>query len=139
MYRHRTTYRVIYGDTDTMGVVYYGNYLRLFEIGRAEMFRSLGLTYKSIEENGYFLPVSESFCRYFAPARYDDLLSIEAGLDLSVKGALKFDYRIYNETGETLLAQGYTKHAFMNREGRVVRPPGFFKDLIETRIKPAGE
>ena len=76
MLSHRTTYRVIYGDTDNMGVAYYANYLRWFEIGRTEMFRHLGLTYSEIEARGIFLPVAEAHCKYLAPAHYDELLVI---------------------------------------------------------------
>ena len=94
MLNHRTTYRVIYGDTDNMGQVYYGNYFRWFEIGRSEMFRSLGLPYKSVEDQGIFLPVSETYCKYSSPAKYDDIIVIETSLDTSVKGGVKFDYKI---------------------------------------------
>ena len=131
MLSHKTNYRVIYGDTDNMGQAYYGNYLRWFEIGRSELFRSLGLTYKSIEDQGIFLPVAEVFCKYAAPAKYDDLLMIETSLDIRAKGAIKLDYRIWREEGETLLAQGYTKHACLNRHGKVVRPPPFIREIIE--------
>jgi acyl-CoA thioester hydrolase len=128
---HKTNCRVIYGDTDNMGQTYYGNYLRWFEIGRNELFRSLGLAYKSVENQGIFLPVAEVFCKYLAPARYDDLLVVETSLDMQVKGAIKFDYRIWNENGQTLLAYGYTKHACLNRQGKVVRPPALIREVIE--------
>ncbi|MEJ2098504.1 MAG: thioesterase family protein [Desulfobacterales bacterium] len=131
MLSHKTNCRVIYGDTDNMGQAYYGNYLRWFEIGRNELFRSLGLAYTSVENRGIFLPVAEIFCKYVVPAKYDDLLTIETSLDIRVKGAIKFDYRIWGEDGETLLAQGYTKHACLNRKGKVVRPPLFIKEVIE--------
>ena len=131
MYSHRTTYRVIYGDTDNMGQVYYGNYFRWFEIGRSEMFRSLGLPYKTVEDNGIFLPVSETHCKYSMPAKYDNIIVIETAVDTRVKGGIKFDYSIYAEDGETLLAKGYTKHACVNREGKVVRPPKFMKAVID--------
>lgn len=131
MITHQATYRVIYGDTDRMGVVYYANYLRLFEIGRAELFRSLGLTYKEIEERGYLLPLSEANCKYLSSARYDDALIIEASLDPSVKAGVKFNYTIYQQGSRETVAQGSTLHAFINGDGRVVRPPGFFKDLIK--------
>ncbi|CAB1069000.1 thioesterase [Alkalispirochaeta odontotermitis] len=130
MYSHRTTYRVIYGDTDNMGQAYYGNYYRWFEIGRSEMFRSLGLPYKAVEENGIFLPVSESHCKYATPARYDDILMIETSLDTKLKAAIKFDYKIYREDGKTLVAGGYTKHPCVDRSGKVVRPPKFLRDII---------
>jgi len=127
---HRTTSRVIYGDTDNMGVAYHANYLRWFEMGRTEMFRFLGLTYKSIESKGVYLPVSEAYCKFKSPARYDDLIVIETTLDTRVRGGIKFDYSIYREDGKTLLVQGYTKHACLNGSGRVVRPPAFLMELI---------
>lgn len=127
---HQTTYRIIYGDTDNMGFTYYGNYLRLFEIGRTEMFRNLGLCYTEIEKKGIYLPVSEAFCKYKHPARYDDIVVIETSLDTDVKAGMKFDYTIHNQTSQKISAFGYTKHAYLNREGRVVRPPGFMKDLV---------
>ena len=130
MFSHRTTYRVIYGDTDNMGQAYYGNYFRWFEIGRSEMFRALGLSYKAVEDNGIFLPVAEAHCRYAAPAKYDDILVIETSLDPKIKAGLKFDYRIFGEDGETLLASGYTKHPCVNGEGKVVRPPKFIREII---------
>ena len=128
---HKTTCRVIYGDTDNMGQAYYGNYFRWFEVGRSELFRSLGLPYASIEKQGLFLPVAETYCKYLQPAKYDDLLTIETSLDTRLKGAIKFDYKIYNEDAQTLLAHGYTKHACLNSDGKVVRPPGFLKEIIE--------
>ena len=73
---HRTTCRVIYGDTDRMGYAYNGNYFRWFEIGRTEMFRALGLAYTVIEERGIFLPVSESHAKFTTPAQYDDRIVI---------------------------------------------------------------
>ena len=132
---HKTTCRVIYGDTDNMGQAYYGNYFRWFEIGRNELFRSLGISYASVESLGIFLPVAEAYCKYSVPARYDDLLMIETSLDTRFKGAIKFDYRIYGQDEKTLLAQGYTRHACLNREGKVVRPPAFIKEVIEKNIK----
>ena len=130
MFSHRTTYRVIYGDTDNMGQAYYGNYFRWFEIGRSEMFRFLGLPYKTVEENGIFLPVAESYCKYATPAKYDDVLVIETSLDPKLKAGMKFDYKIFKEDGRTLIAEGYTKHPCVSREGKVVRPPQFLKDVI---------
>ena len=130
MFNHSTTCRVIYGDTDNMGQAYYGNYFRWFEIGRSEMFRSLGLAYKTVEDKGIFLPVSEAYCKYSTPAKYDDMLMIETSLDTKIKAGIKFDYKIYREDGKRLLAKGYTKHPCLNREGKVVRPPEFIKEII---------
>ncbi len=130
MFSHRTTYRVIYGDTDNMGQAYYGNYYRWFEIGRSEMFRSMGFPYKAVEDNGIFLPVSESHCKYSTPAKYDDILVIETSLDTKLKAGMKFDYTIYKEDGRTIIAKGYTIHPCVNGNGKVVRPPKFLKDII---------
>ena len=125
-----TTCRVIYGDTDNMGQAYYGNYFRWFEIGRTELFRSLGIAYESVESRGIFLPVAEAYCKYAVPAKYDDLLMIETTLDTRLKGAIRFDYRILSRDAKTLLAQGYTRHACLNRDGKVVRPPAFIKEVF---------
>lgn len=130
MHTNRITYRVIYGDTDNMGIAYHANYLRWFEMGRGEMFRSLGLTYKTIESKGIFLPVSEVHCKFLFPAQYDDILVIESSLDTRFKGGMKFDYRILSEDGEKIIANGYTKHACVDRSGRVVRPPDFLRNII---------
>jgi len=128
---HRTTCRVIYGDTDRMGQAYYGNFFRWFEIGRTEFFRALGLAYREIEERGVLLPVSETHAKYHAPALYDETIVIETAVDPSVRAGIKFDYRIFREDGTTLLTEGYTIHAFMDRAGRVVRPPAFIRELIK--------
>jgi acyl-CoA thioester hydrolase len=130
MINHRSEFRVIYGDTDNMGMAYYANYLRWFEAGRTELFRSLGLTYRAIEEKGIFLPVAEAHCRYLAPARYDDLLVVETSLDDGQRAVIKLDYRIFRKQDDRLLAEGYTKHACMAADGKVVRPPAYLRRLL---------
>jgi acyl-CoA thioester hydrolase len=127
----KTPYRVIYGDTDNMGIAYYANYLRWFEIGRTELLRSWGLPYREIESRGILLPVAEAHCRYLAPVQYDDMLSIEASLDPQTKGGLTINYRVLSEDHKNVHATGYTRHAFINQEGRVVRPPLFIRKRIE--------
>ncbi|HIE32625.1 MAG TPA: acyl-CoA thioesterase [Thermodesulfobacteriaceae bacterium] len=118
----KVDYRVIYGDTDCGGVMYYGNYLRLFEIGRTELLRAQGLSYREIEEKeGLILPVVEVHVRYKAPARYDDLITIEIHLSEIKPYSVRFDYRVMREG--KLLATGYTIHAPINKEGRLVRFP----------------
>jgi acyl-CoA thioester hydrolase len=135
MLSHQTQYRIIYGDTDAMGVAYHANYLRWFEIGRTELLRAWGLPYARIEQQGIFLPVAEVRCNYLYPARYDDLLTIQATLDPKFKGGLKIDYRITSEDGVRLHATGFTRHACQNKEGRVVRPPDFIRDLIKSQCQ----
>ncbi|HYZ90450.1 MAG TPA: thioesterase family protein [Myxococcales bacterium] len=117
-YRHR----VIYGDTDQMGVVYYGNYLRFFEAARGDWIRNLGLTYAQIEERGIFLPVLEVGVRYLKFARYDDLLEIP--LDVShTRVKVRFDYKVYRAGEPDVLLLGHTVHACVNKEGRPTRAP----------------
>jgi acyl-CoA thioester hydrolase len=130
MLTHKTTIRVRYGDTDKMGFVYHANYFRWFEVGRSEMFRSMGIPYKSIESKGIFLPLSEMHCKFNAPSQYDDILLIETSIDTRYKAGMKFDYKIFSEDGEKRLANGYNKHACMDNNGRVVRPPKFLMDII---------
>jgi acyl-CoA thioester hydrolase len=118
-----TSYRVIYGDTDQMGVVYYANYLRWFERGRAELLRRIGMPYQTIEQEGFNFPVAEVSCRYIHPARYDDLINIETELAGIRRAILVFNYRIVRSSDETLLAAGSTKHACVDRSGRLTRIP----------------
>jgi acyl-CoA thioester hydrolase len=127
---HKTTCRVIYGDTDSLGIVYYANYLRWFEMGRTELLRSLGVAYRTIEENGVALPVSEVFCKFQKPLRYDDVFVIETSVDTRIRAGMKFDYRLLYENEETVAATGYTKHAFLDGSGRVVRPPAYIRKII---------
>ncbi|MGC8965579.1 MAG: acyl-CoA thioesterase [Caldimicrobium sp.] len=116
------SYRVIYGDTDCGGVMYYANYLRLFEIGRTEYIRKKGISYREIEEKfAIILPVIEVYAKYKAPARYDDILTIKTAL-LEVKSyKITFLYEIYRE--RELLCEGKTLHVPINREGKIVRLP----------------
>ena len=130
-----TPYRVIYGDTDKMGVVYYANYLRFFEIGRTELLRSWDLPYSQLENReDIWLPVSEVQCKYLAPAKYDELIFIGACLDPKVKAGLKIDYTITSEDGQIVHATGFTLHAFLNHQGKVVRPPKVIRELIKGRM-----
>jgi acyl-CoA thioester hydrolase len=120
---HQHRCRVIYGDTDAGGVVYYANYLRYCEAARTEFMRERALSYKEIEEQGFILPVVECQLRYKASARYDDLLRIETCL-LEVKPrTCRFNYRIFRESDGKMLAQGYTVHAIVDLKGRLARFP----------------
>ena len=117
-----TDIRVIYGDTDQMGVVYYANYLRYFEAGRNEFIRARGLRYRDFETRfGLRLPVAEAQARYRAPARYDDLLTVETSLAEVKRASARFGYRIVR-AGE-IVATGHTVHACVDLEGRVRRMP----------------
>lgn len=128
---HRFVLRVRYGDTDPMGFAYYANYLRWFEIGRAEMMRSLGTTYRSIEEQGIWLPVLEARCRYLKPARYDDEVAIETGVRKVGRARVGFGYRVTRAPGGETLAYGHTEHCYLDPGGRPVRPPVNLAALLE--------
>lgn len=121
-----TTYRVIYGDTDQMGVAYYANYLRWFEIGRTEFMREAGIPYEQAERDGIFFPVTEVRCRYRKPALYDNLLRIETTIEPLSRVSLKFHYRIGLEADRTPLASGWTKHACLNRDRKLARLPAAY-------------
>jgi len=123
----RISHRVIYGDTDAGGVVYNANYLRYFEMGRTELMRSQSIPYSAIEERGLIIPVTESYLRFKAPARYDDLISIDTALVELKKFSCRFNYRItklLEDEREQLLVKGFTVHACVNREGKLTPFPG---------------
>jgi acyl-CoA thioester hydrolase len=128
-----TQIRVIYGDTDQMGVVYYANHLRYFEAGRTEFLRAKGLTYREFEaRHRLLLPVVEAGVSYRTPARYDDLLTVETSFVEARRASARFGYRIVR--GGDLVATGFTVHACLDLEGRVQRMP---EDLL--RRLAAGE
>lgn len=125
-----TKYRVCYGDTDQMGVVYYGHYPRLYEIGRTELIRSVGFPYKKVEDEGIFMPVRSVKIDYLKPAYYDDLLTIRTIIKDLPKVKFKIFTEIYNEQGE-LLNKGETVLALMDRKmGRPTPAPQNFLDAI---------
>jgi len=126
-----TTCRVIYGDTDQMGVVYYANFLRWFERGRSEFLRQIGLPYATIEQRGLHFPVTEVSCRYTQPARYDDVVRIETELVSFGRATLTFSYQILREQDGVLLATGLTKHACIDHAGRVARIPKILGEALQ--------
>ncbi len=123
------THRVTYSETDQMGFAYYANYLVWFEMGRTELIRASGLAYRELEEMGLLLPVIEASCRYVRPARYDDLLTIRTKISEFKGIRLAFSYEVLRD--EELLAEGMTRHAFMDKNGRPVKLPKDVKSRIE--------
>lgn len=123
MYRHETQIRVRYADTDQMGYVYYGNYSAYYEIGRVESLRALGLSYRSMEEQGVKMPVLENWSKYIAPATYDEMLTIHTMIRTLPGVRVRFFYEIYNES-DKLIHQGETTLVFVSMEtGRPCHPP----------------
>lgn len=123
--------RVLYGDTDRMGHANHASFLKWFEQGRAEFLRGLGMSYAELEKRGYFLPVSESYCRYQAPAYYDDLITVQASLGELGRASMKFDYLISRKEDGARLATGFTAHVCLNREGKICRLPPFLSELLK--------
>lgn len=117
--------RVLFADTDAMGIVYYANYLKWFEAGRVELMRRMGMAYRELTGIGVHLPVTEANVRYLSPARYDDLLSVYAEVLVRKRASIAFGYRIDREDG-TILADGATVHAFTDGDGRIIRVPEIF-------------
>ncbi len=120
-------YRVVFADCDPMRIVYYGNYFRLFEIGRAELFRQLGHAFPGYIERGLYLAVLATACRYHRPARYDDIISIHAGIASVGRARLEIHYELKSADG-TLLVSGHTEHAILDEAGRPQRMPQEIRD-----------
>ncbi len=114
MHFHRFSFRVRYGETDQMGVVYHGNYPQYMEMGRVEWLRSLGISYRSMEENGVMLPVVSLEMKFKKSAVYDDLLTVVTSLKKQPLVRIEFDYQIFNEKNE-ILVEGNTVLAFMDK------------------------
>jgi acyl-CoA thioester hydrolase len=115
--------RVIYGDTDQMGVVYYANYFRYFELARSEYFRARGGSYQELEKEGRYLPVVEASCSYKAPAKYDDVIVIRAEVTEVRRASLTFTYEVRRDADAQVLCTGTTVHACVGRDGKPVRIP----------------
>lgn len=120
--------RVIFGDTDQMGVVYYANYLRYFESARAAYWRALGKSYKDLEDWGVALPVVDAHCAYKRPARYEDLLEIDIEVSELRGASMRFSYRVLRD--ELLLAEGSTRHAVIGTDGRPKALPDALRAAI---------
>ncbi len=130
MYSHAVKYRVCYADTDQMGYVYYGNYARLYEIARVETLRSLGVSYKSLEDNGMGLPVAEHYTKFIAPGLYDDELTVICQVDMLPTAKIVFSYRIKNEAGD-LINEGKTTLVFMDlKTKKVIKVPDFIMNAL---------
>lgn len=133
MKKSLVSYRVIYGDTDQMGVVYYANYLRWFEMGRTEFLRQMDTPYTSVEKMGVRFPVVEVSCRYFRPSHYDETIIIETTLTALDRATLTFSYKLHLEGDKRCIASGWTRHACVDEKGQITKIPS----SLETALKPA--
>jgi acyl-CoA thioester hydrolase len=127
--------RVIYADTDAMGIVYHTNYIKWFEIGRTELLRSMGIVYAEMESQGYNLPLTEAHCHYLLPARYDQIIIVETEMEYLKRASMKFNYTISDEDKEKILVEGYTVHACTNNLGKIVRLPSFIVEKLNEQMQ----
>lgn len=125
-YRHF----VSYGETDTMGVLYYAEYLHIFERARSFFIREHGMSYAEVERRGIILPVREARCRYRAPVRFDDEILVQVGISQWKRASMIFSYEVWNKDETVLHATGMTEHAAVNPEGKPVRVPDWLKELF---------
>jgi acyl-CoA thioester hydrolase len=130
MFDSETTIRVRYGETDKMSYVYYGNYASYFEVARVEALRTLGMSYRSMEEDGILLPVLEYKVKYFKPALYDDLLKVRTIIPCMPSVRIVFEYEIFNEAG-IKLTEAETTLVFIDQEsGRPRKAPELLLDKL---------
>jgi acyl-CoA thioester hydrolase len=125
-----TVVRVRYAETDKMGVVYYANYFVWFEVGRCELLRSLGWSYREMETEGIQLPVIQASCEYRQPGRYDDELEIRARGRLMSPARVAFEYDVVRTADGAVLAHGRTVHAAVGPAGRPVRLPQRVREVL---------
>jgi acyl-CoA thioester hydrolase len=121
--------RVRYAETDRMGFAHHGNYMAWFELARVDMMDDLGYPYKQMEDEGFLLPVLEVSVRYRKPVTFDDLVTIEAVMKEKATLRMRIDYLL--RCRGKITAEGFTRHAFINRAGQPVRPPSRFRDLMK--------
>lgn len=135
MFTHQSQLRIRYSETDQMGYCYYGNYAQFFEIGRVETLRTLGVSYKSLENEGIMLPVLDLHVKYIKPALYDDLITIKTILKKVPDVKIEFDYEIYNQENE-LLTKASTTLVFIDAKTmKPMRAPEYIREKIELAVK----
>ena len=130
MYQDELEIRVRYSETDKMGYVYYGNYAAYLEVGRVELLRKLGLSYKQMEDDGIMLPVADYHIRYLKPAYYDDLLTVRTIIKKKPVTKIEFEYEMYNQDG-VLLNKAEVVLVFVDiQSGRPCRAPEDFLEKV---------
>jgi len=126
--------RVRYAESDQMGVAYYANYLIWFEMGRVELMRELAIPYSGWEKQGFFLPVSESYCKYMTPTYFDELLDVRCRVGEVRTRAVRFQYELLR--GGQLVAEGHTVHVCTNRDARPITFPDSIRNALKGALVP---
>ena len=134
---HKTEVRVRYQETDQMGVVYYANYFVYFEMGRTELLRSIGMPYSELEKEEFFLAVFEAYCKYKAPARYDDLLVIRTWISKVKYARVEIRYEIWRDNESQLVVEGNTTLACLDKEGKPRLIPCKLMKLLKQELETA--
>ena len=129
---HQVEIRVRYSETDQMGVVYHGNYVPYFEIGRVEWLRDKGISYKSLEESGIALPIVSMTLNYKKSARYDDLLTVKTTFKKQTSVKIEFECEIWSEKNELLTTASFIL-VFLNlKTGKPMAPPQYILDVLNS-------
>ncbi|HSD06523.1 thioesterase family protein [Flavobacterium sp.] len=129
---HQVQVRVRYSETDQMGVVYHGNYIPYFEIGRVEWLRNKGISYKTMEESGIGLPIVNMNINYKKSAVYDDLLTVHTVFKSQTSVKIEFDCAIYNEANELLTTAQFLLVFVSLKTGKPTAPPDYILELLKT-------
>lgn len=123
--------RVRYAETDQMGIAWHGSYFAWFEVGRTDLLREQGMSYRELEEQDLFLPVVEARAAYARPARYDDELVVRTRVASHSGARVAFEYEVRREADEKPLATGFTAHAAVDGSGRPRRLPPALRRLLQ--------
>jgi len=123
--------RVRYAETDQMGVAYHGGYFAWFEVGRTDLLRERGMTYRELEAADLHLPVIEAGARYLKPVRYDDVIEVRTRVVERSGARVRFEYELFREGTEGPLAMAFTAHAAVDGRGRPRRLPPELRSLLQ--------
>ena len=128
---HEIKTRVRYQETDQMGIVYYGNFLTYFEMGRTEYLRNLGLPYSELEKEQIYFPVTEAHCRFRSPAHYDDILIIQTWISELKHATVEFNHKVICEGDNKLIVEGFSRLACLNANRKPIPMPEKLKRLFQ--------
>tara|TARA_Y100000591_G_C21536457_1_gene546737 strand:- start:119 stop:544 length:426 start_codon:yes stop_codon:yes gene_type:complete len=125
-------YKVYYKDVDQMGIVYYTRYFEMFEMARTELLNNIGIKVADVEKNGIFLPVVSASCDYKKTASFEQELSIKTSISTLPKARLDIEYSVHLKKDLSLIALGFTRHGFVDKNGKPNKPPAFLLNIFNT-------
>ena len=134
---HESEVRVRYAETDQMGIVHNANYLVWFEVGRSELCRAKGFSYKEMEEEDALMVVAESYCRYKSPAYYEDIITIRTKVEEIRSRSLRFIYEVHRASDDMLIAEGETLHVVTDRDKKVRILPEIYRNRLLDKYEKA--